>query len=138
MRERKLRSPADSLTRLRGSGISCIIILYKKGKESKSERTMRICSSIKPTLKQQWNQLLWLVKKLVPGIAGPRLFQQWLIAELQVLLQPRSAFRFFHRGQTTAHRVLACHLAHSQQLGIDSVASQRADMRITPVPRQHR
>src|SRR5450759_3581117 len=43
--------------------------------KSKSKITIRICSSLEPRLKQQWNQMIWLAKELGCGIAGCRPLQ---------------------------------------------------------------
>ena len=69
MRERKLRSAAESLARMKGSAISCTITLYKTRRESKRKNTIRICSSLESRLKQQWDQMFWPAKKLGCGIA---------------------------------------------------------------------
>ena len=69
MRERKLRSAAESLERLKGSAI-LNYILYKIRFESKSENAIRICSSGSQCLKQQWNQMFWLNREFGYGITG--------------------------------------------------------------------
>jgi hypothetical protein len=46
-------------------------ILYKIGVESKSKNAIRICSSLDSGPKHQWNQMIWLTKKL-------RLRNRWL------------------------------------------------------------
>ena len=69
MRERKLRSAAESLARMKGSVISYTITLYKTRRESKRKNTIRICSSLESRLKQQWDQMFWPAKKLGCGIA---------------------------------------------------------------------
>src|SRR5712691_9808384 len=53
-----------------GLGHVLYYILYKIKMESKSKNTMRICSSLEPRLKQQWNQMFWPTKELGCGIAG--------------------------------------------------------------------
>src|SRR5438552_2951763 len=47
-------------------------ILYKIKMESKSKNAIRICSSLEPRLKQQWNQMFWRGKKVGCGIAANR------------------------------------------------------------------
>src|SRR5260370_33411126 len=59
-----------------GLGHFLYYILYKIKMESKSKNTMRICSSLEPRLKQQWNKMFWQTKELVCGIAA---WLAWLV-----------------------------------------------------------
>ena len=70
MRERKLRSTAESLVRLRESLIPYTHYIYKIQRKVKSKNTMRICSLSVPPLKHEWNQTVWSVNNLRCGTAG--------------------------------------------------------------------
>src|SRR6267378_3619704 len=71
MRERKLRSTAESLVRrFRGSLIPYTCYIYKIQRKVKSKNTMRICSLRVPRLKHEWNQTVWSVNNLRCGTAG--------------------------------------------------------------------
>src|ERR1700722_6887150 len=70
MRERKLRSTAESLLRFRGSLIPYTCYIYKIKRKVKSKNTMRICSLSVPRLKHEWNQTVWSVNNLRCGTAG--------------------------------------------------------------------
>src|SRR6266480_172649 len=70
MRERKLRSTAESLERLRRSLIPYTYYIYKIKRKVKSKNTMRICSLSVPRLKDEWNQTVWSVNNLRCGTAG--------------------------------------------------------------------
>jgi len=59
MRERKLRSTAESLLRFRGSLIPYTCYIYKIKRKVKRKNTMRICSLSVPRLKHEWNQTVW-------------------------------------------------------------------------------
>src|SRR6516164_718214 len=59
MRERKLRSTAESLLRLRGSLIPYTCYIYKIQRKVKRKNTTRICSLSVPRLKHEWNQTVW-------------------------------------------------------------------------------
>ena len=72
MRERKLRSTAESLVRLRGSLMSYTYNKYKIQRKVKSKNTMRICSLSVPRLKHEWNQTVWSVNNLRCGTADGR------------------------------------------------------------------
>src|SRR5580765_3428200 len=69
MRERKLRSTAESLVRLRESLIPYTHYIYKIQRKVKSKNTMRICSLSVPPLKHEWNQTVWSVNNLRCGTA---------------------------------------------------------------------
>src|SRR5206468_9526158 len=69
MRERKLRSTAESLERLRRSLIPYTYYIYKIKRKVKSKNTMRICSLSVPRLKDEWNQTVWSVNNLRCGTA---------------------------------------------------------------------
>src|SRR5580704_4682884 len=69
MRERKLRSTAESLLRFRGSLIPYTCYIYKIKRKVKSKNTMRICSLSVPRLKHEWNQTVWSVNNLRCGTA---------------------------------------------------------------------
>src|SRR5947207_14430929 len=69
MRERKLRSTAESLERLRRSLIPYTYYIYKIQRKVKSKNTMRICSLSVPRLKDEWNQTVWSVNNLRCGSA---------------------------------------------------------------------
>ena len=71
-------------------------------------------------------------------VQDPRLAQQRPHAVVQMPLQPRQSRRLVHRLQRPPHRVLAHHLAHPQQPGVHAVAAQAADVRVPPMPGQHR
>src|SRR6267143_3623258 len=92
MRERKLRSTAESLVRFRRSLITYTCYIYKIKRKVKSKNTMRICSPSVPRLKHEWNQTVWPVNNLRCGIAafsfGP--------AEPRSLLGPPQVFLQFH------------------------------------------
>src|SRR6266436_5467381 len=70
MRERKLRSTAESLVRFRGLLIPYTYNIYKIKRKVKSKNTMRICSLSVPRLKHEWNQTVWPVNNLCCGTAG--------------------------------------------------------------------
>ena len=70
MRERKLRSTAESLERLRRSLIPYTYYIYKIQRKVKSKNTMRICSLSVPRLKDEWNQTVWSVNNLRCGTAA--------------------------------------------------------------------
>jgi hypothetical protein len=70
MRERKLRSVAESLVRFRGSLIPYTCYIYKIQRKVESKNTMRICSPSKPGLQHEWNQTTWPVNNLRCGTAG--------------------------------------------------------------------
>src|SRR5260370_29966711 len=70
MRERKLRSTAESLVRFRGSLIPYTCYIYKIKRKVKRKNTMRICSLSVPRLKDEWNQTVWSVDNLRCGTAG--------------------------------------------------------------------
>src|ERR1019366_573463 len=70
-------------------------ILYKIGVESKSKNAIRICSSLDSGPKHQWNQMIWLTKKL-------RLRNRWGLALRPLVL------RVAHRIQIA---LLACRRA---------------------------
>src|SRR5437867_5966284 len=70
MRERKLRSTAESLQRMRRSLIPYTYHIYKIKRKVKSKNTMRICSLSVPRLKDEWNQTVWSVNNLRCGTAG--------------------------------------------------------------------
>src|SRR2546427_3813289 len=70
MRERKLRSTAESLVRFKGSRITYTYYIYKIKRKVKSKNTMRICSLSVPRLKDEWNQTVWSVNNLRCGTAG--------------------------------------------------------------------
>src|SRR6266545_3123671 len=53
-----------------GLGHTLYHILYKTRIESKSQNTIRICSSREPRLKQQWNQMFRSAKNLVAESLG--------------------------------------------------------------------
>ena len=69
MRERKLRSTAESLVRLRKSLIPYTHYIYKIQRKVKSKNTMRICSLSVPPSKHEWNQTVWSVNNLRCGTA---------------------------------------------------------------------
>ena len=69
MRERKLRSTAESLVRLRESLMPYTHYIYKIQRKVKSKNTMRICSLSVPPLKHEWNQTVWSVNNLRCGTA---------------------------------------------------------------------
>jgi hypothetical protein len=69
MRERKLRSTAESLVRLRESLIPYTHYIYKIQRKVKSKNTMRICSLSVPPSKHEWNQTVWSVNNLRCGTA---------------------------------------------------------------------
>ena len=73
MRERKLRSTAESLVRLRESLIPYTHYIYKIQRKVKSKNTMRICSLSVPPLKHEWNQTVWSVNNLRCGTAESNL-----------------------------------------------------------------
>src|SRR5438132_13551762 len=107
MRERKLRSAAESLARMKGSAISCTITLYKTRRESKRKNTIRICSSLESRLKQQWDQMFWPAKKLGCGIAEEQYAKEHLHSVFALI-----AWRRFdvdehvgHPGQVTADAI---------------------------------
>src|SRR2546430_6448887 len=68
MRERKLRSTAESLVRFRGSRIPYTYYIYKIQRKVKNKNTMRICSLSVPRLKHEWNQT---VGRLTIFVAEP-------------------------------------------------------------------
>src|SRR6266436_5202425 len=71
MRERKLRSTAESLVRwFRRPLIPYTYNIYKTERKVKSKNTMRICSLSVPRLKDEWNQTVWSVNNLRCGTAG--------------------------------------------------------------------
>src|SRR6267142_3944598 len=70
MRERKLRSTAESLLRFRGSLISYNYNMYKIKRKVKGKNTMRICTLSVPRLKDEWNQTVWSVNNLRCGTAA--------------------------------------------------------------------
>jgi len=70
MRERKLRSMAESLVRFRALPITYTQYIYKIKRKVKSKNTMRICSLSVPRLKHEWNQTVWSVNNLRCGTAG--------------------------------------------------------------------
>src|SRR5260370_40979326 len=72
MRERKLRSTAESLVRLKGSLIPYTYSIYKIQRKVKRKNTMRICSLSVPRLKDEWNQTVWSVDNLRCGTAEER------------------------------------------------------------------
>ena len=82
--------------------------------------------------------LLMSVKRLDGrvDVQRPRLFQQRLIAGLEMLFQPRPAALSVQRLHRPANRVLAHDLRHAQQPRVHSVAPDSADVRIAPMPRQ--
>jgi hypothetical protein len=75
MRERKLRSTAESLDRLRGSLIPYIYYIYKIKRKVKRKNTMRICSLSVPRLKDEWNQTVWSANNLRCGTAAAKMSQ---------------------------------------------------------------
>ncbi len=70
MRERKLRSTAESLLRFTGSLIPYACYIYKIQRKVKSKNTMRICSLSVPRLKHEWNQTVRSVNNLRCGTAA--------------------------------------------------------------------
>src|ERR1019366_1535413 len=72
IRERKLRSVAESLVRFRESLMSYTYYIYKIWEKVKSKYTMRICSLREHRLKHEWNQMVWSVNNLRCGTAGNR------------------------------------------------------------------
>src|SRR5882724_1309546 len=69
MRERKLRSTAESFLRFKRSRIPYTYYIYKIKREVKNKNTMRICSLSVPRLKDEWNQTVSSVNKLRCGTA---------------------------------------------------------------------
>src|SRR6266436_4772063 len=82
MRERKLRSTAESLVRFRGLLIPYTYNIYKIKRKVKSKNTMRICSLSVPRLKHEWNQTVWPVNNLCCGTAGRASAQRVLRSDL--------------------------------------------------------
>jgi hypothetical protein len=71
-------------------------------------------------------------------IQDPRLAQQRPHAILQLLAQPADPGRLVDLAQRPPYRVRADHLFHSQQRRVDRFGAQRRDVRVAPVPGQHR
>jgi len=63
IRERKLRSVAESFVRFRGAHVLYILHIQDQEKV-KSKYTMRICSLREHRLKHEWNQMVWSVNNL--------------------------------------------------------------------------
>src|ERR1019366_8887879 len=70
IRERKLRSVAESRVRFREALMSYTYYIYKTWEKVKSKYTMRICSLREHTLKHEWNQMVWSVNNLRCGTAA--------------------------------------------------------------------
>src|SRR5438132_1659588 len=71
-------------------------------------------------------------------IKNPGLAQQRPRAIVELLLQPGPPGFRRDLAQCPTHCVLAHHLGHPEQWGIDRVAAQRRDMGVAPMPGQHR
>ncbi len=56
----------------------------------------------------------------------------------QVGVEPGNPFGLGDRQQRPAKRILTDDLVHPQQTGIDSITPNRRDVRVAPVPREHR
>src|SRR6266850_2763713 len=70
MRERKLRSAAESLVRrFRESFMTYTQSIYKIKRKVKGKNTMRICSPSVPRLKHEWNHTVGLIINLRCGTA---------------------------------------------------------------------
>src|SRR6267142_6891332 len=73
MRERKLRSAAESLVRrFRESFMTYTQSIYKIKRKVKGKNTMRICSPSVPRLKHEWNHTVGLIINLRCGTADGR------------------------------------------------------------------
>src|SRR5260370_41070739 len=70
MRERKLRSAAESLLRLRGSLMSYIYNIYKTEWSSQEQIDNANLLLTQHRLKLEWNQMVWSVNNLGCGTAG--------------------------------------------------------------------
>src|SRR5882672_4452307 len=71
MRERKLRSAAESLVRrFRESFMTYTQSIYKIKRKVKGKNTMRICSPSVPRLKHEWNHTVGLIINLRCGTAA--------------------------------------------------------------------
>ena len=85
-------------------------------------------------------RLLMAVQRLDRGvdIQNPGLAQQRPHAVLQLLAQPPDPARLVNLAQRPPYRVLADHFLHPQQRRVDGIGAQRRDVRVPPVPGQHR
>ena len=63
MRERKLRSLAESFSRRNWLFMSCTLLLYKTHWPVKPNHTMRICSPRLEGLADAWNRMVGCAKK---------------------------------------------------------------------------
>ena len=81
MRERKLRSAAESLMRLTGSFISYTYTVYKIKRKVKEKKHNANLLSERPWLKHEWNHTVGSVNNLRCGIAGQKVrFRSWQVA----------------------------------------------------------
>jgi hypothetical protein len=84
--------------------------------------------------------LLMAVERLDRGIdiKNPRLVEQRPHAIIQMPLQPLHAGGLVDLCQRPPQRIFTDHFAHAEQRRIDRIAAQRRDVRLAPVPGQHR
>jgi hypothetical protein len=71
-------------------------------------------------------------------IENPRLVEQRPDAIIEMRLQPLHARGFVDLRQRPPQRIFADHFAHAEQWRVDRIAAQCRDVRIAPVPGQHR
>src|SRR6266699_3694508 len=99
MRERKLRSAAESLLRLRGSFISYILDIYKLRKKVKGKKHNTNLLTERPRLKHEWNHTVGSVNNLGCGIAGLRESELIITAKLERHRRPASSFFLWPMGK---------------------------------------
>ena len=80
------------------------------------------------------------VERLDRGIdiENPRLVEQRPHTIIEMCLQPLHARGLVDLRQRPPQRIFADHFAHAEQRRIDRIAAQCRDVRIAPVPGQHR
>ena len=83
---------------------------------------------------------LMAIERLDRGIdiENPRLVEQRPDAIIEMRLQPLHARGLIDLRQCPPQRIFADHFAHPEKRRVDRIAAQCRDVRVAPMPGQHR